>query len=138
LHRNWHGFRVATVLTDPETACIFAHAGIRNDGRVECVGSVPSTVLPALLHASASTAPEPIGATVDVDHAERQLLEHASMPGFGPIAGNGALAIRWLRIQNERLESARARAVKHGTEMELLYYRELAQAFAHGHESQAT
>lgn len=45
--------------------------------------------------------------TMDVDHVERQLLESASMRGFGPLAGSGALAIRWLRVRLDEMRSHR-------------------------------
>lgn len=38
-----------------------------------------------------------VTATIDLDHVERQLLEAVSMPGFGPVASNALLAIRYLR-----------------------------------------
>lgn len=40
-----------------------------------------------------------VTATVDIDHAEAQLLEALSQPGFGPIASNGLLAVRALRVE---------------------------------------
>lgn len=45
-----------------------------------------------------------VTATVDIEHAERQLLEAVSLPGFGPIASNGLLAVRGLKAKIERLE----------------------------------
>lgn len=38
-----------------------------------------------------------VTATIDLDHVEQQLLEAVAQAGFGPIASNGLLAVRWLR-----------------------------------------
>jgi len=75
-------------------------------------------------------ASETVTATVDVDHVERQLLEAVSSPGFGPIASNGLLAVRALRVQLARVTAERDKAEKRLAKMMAACDREYVDSMA--------
>lgn len=50
-----------------------------------------------------------VGATVDLEYVERQLLDALKQPGFGPIASNALVAIRFLRVRAAERQSHRIR-----------------------------